>query len=97
MSESRPSSSGYQPSTGESRESQKSSKQYEYNSKDIGDVRSQVMQELYGELYEEIKQEVRQEIQKEKPEIIRKVKVKIREKLEEDLKRNFIQGRGEDR
>ena len=58
--ESRTSSPSYQSNYGESRESrgssytpQKSSKPTKRKSKDIGDIRSQVMQELYDELYGE--------------------------------------------
>ena len=64
---------------------------------DIGDIRSQVMQELYDELYVEIKDEVRQELEKEKPEIVREIKDELKEKLKADLKRNLTQSRGEDR
>ena len=66
-------------------------------SQDIGDIRSQVMQELYDELYGEIKDEVRQELEKEKPEIVREIKDEVKEKLKADLKRNLTQGRGEER
>lgn len=69
----------------------------EPKSKDIGDMRSQVMQELYDELYGEIKDEVRQELEKEKPEIVREIKDELKEKLKADLKRNLTQSRGEDR
>lgn len=104
--ESRTSTPIYRPSVGESRESGESRgssytpstpKSTTGKSKDIGDIRSQVMQELYDELYGEIKQEVRQELEKEKPEIVREIKDELKEKLKEDLKRNLTQGRGEDR
>lgn len=102
--ESRTSSPSYQSNYGESRESrgssyipQKSSKTTKRKSKDIGDIRSQVMQELYDELYGEIKDEVRQELEKEKPEIVREIKDELKEKLKADLKRNLTQSRGEDR
>lgn len=107
--ESRTSYSSYTPtyrSYGEPRKSGKSRgssyttpkpKETNGGSKDIGDIRSQVMQELYDELYGEIKEEVRQELQKEKPEIVRELKDELKAKLKADLKRNLTQGRGEDR
>ncbi len=64
---------------------------------DIGEIRSQVMQELYDELYGEIKDEVRQELEKEKPKIVRELSDELKAKLKADLKRNLTKGRGEDR
>ena len=73
------------------------SKDSKAKSQDIGDIRSQVMQELYDELYDEIKDEVRQELKKEKPEIVREIKNELKAKLKYDLKRKLTQGRGEEK
>lgn len=75
----------------------KSQANHEQKSKDIGDIRSQVMQELYDELYGEIKDEVRQELEKEKPEIVKEIKEELKAKLKADFKRDLTQDRGEDR
>lgn len=68
----------------------------EKSTTDIGDIRSQVMQELYDEFYADIKSKLRQELEKEKPEMIRELKDGIKERLMTDLKRNLT-SRGEDR
>ena len=62
---------------------------------DIGEIRSQVMQELYDELYGEIKDEVRKELQKEKQQIVSEIKEEVKTKLKADLIRGLTQDRGE--
>lgn len=61
---------------------------------DIGELRKQVMEELYDEFFIEIKSEVREELLKEKPKIVREITGELREKLKSDLRKSFIQGEG---
>lgn len=73
----------------------------EEKSKDIGDIRKQVIQELYDEFYGEIKEEVKKELQQEKPQIISTVKEEIKDevkrRLKADVKDSIIKGWGENR
>lgn len=64
---------------------------------DIGELRKQVMTELYNEFFADIKKEVREELLKEKPAIVREITGELREKLKSDLRKSFIQGEGEGR
>lgn len=57
---------------------------------DIGELRKQVMEELYDEFFNDIKNEVREELLKEKPVIVREITDELREKLKADLRRSFI-------
>lgn len=61
---------------------------------DIGELRKQVMAELYDEFYAEIKHDVREELLKEKPVIVREITDELREKLKADLRKSFIKGEG---
>ena len=57
---------------------------------DIGELRKQVMGELYDEFFTDIKNEVREELLKEKPIIVREITDELREKLKADLRKGFI-------
>lgn len=109
--ESRPSRLSYSNNYGESRGSDYigSSTTYESpnprsseeKSKDIEDIRKQVIQELYDEFFEKIKEEVRSELQQEKPQIISTVKEEIKDevkrRLKADIKDSITKGWGENR
>ena len=93
------SDNGESRSGGESRASYTSPKSSakKARSTDIGEVRSQVMQELYDEFYDEIKDEVRQELKKEKTKIVRELKDELKAKLKTDLRNSLVGSEGVER
>lgn len=101
--ESRPSYPSYTPSRsgfGESRnsgESRASSLSPKRAPKDIGDIRSRVVNELYDELYEDIKASVREQMTGEKDTIVREIVGELKKELKADIKRDMLGRKGEAR